>query len=214
MAIALSTLVTRLQNMVPARDGVPGDYEQIVKDAVLQLAQDVPMVRYAKISIVSGTATYTLANDFVDMILLESAYNPDGIIISDAGLIPVSVGYEEVYEIVNGQITITPTPQYTVERDYKYLAGYYLDGSEIYQNLSENAARLAMYYAQYTALNEIATSVSGGAFQYSIGDESVNKTRIGAEYRAQADRMLTQYQNATRTQVGHGLRMRYNSLGQ
>ena len=213
MAITLASLVTRLQNMVPARDGVPADYEQIVKDAVLQVSQDVPAIRYAVLSIVPGVATYDLADDFIDMILMESAWNPDGIIISDAGLIPTSADYEEVYAIVNGQITITPTPTYTVDRDYKYIAGFVLDGDEIYQNLSQNTARIAMYYAQYTALNEIATSASGGNFSYTIGDERVDKKGMTAGYMAQADRMLTQYQNAIKPHQTGGIRARYNRRG-
>lgn len=214
MTIALSTLTTRLENMVAARDSVPGDYAQIVKDAVSQLAQDVPIIRYDTISVVSGTATYTLADDFLYMIELESALNTDGIIISDSGLIPVSDTFDEVYEIVDGQITFTPTPTYTVTRDYRYCAGYVLDGSSIYQNLSENAARIALLYAQYLALNEIATSVAGGGWKYSIGDESVDKSRIATGYWTQADRMLTSYQQAIKGQKTTGMRARYNVLGQ
>jgi hypothetical protein len=171
------------------------------------------MVRYGTINVVSGTATYSLADDFATMINLESAIRPGGVIISDAGIIPVPDSYEEHHEIIDGEITFTPTPTYTVDLDYKYNARHVLDDSSIYQNLSENAARIAMIYAQYLAITEIATSVAGTGFKYTIGDESVDKSQMAAGYWKQADRLLTQYQNAIKPYKSVGMRATYNAQG-
>ena len=59
MTVPLADLVSRLQAAVPPRDGVPSssDYAQHVKDAVLQLGQDVPLRRTTALNVVRGTAT-------------------------------------------------------------------------------------------------------------------------------------------------------------
>lgn len=212
MAIELAALISRLQRAIPARDDVPSDYEQLIKDAVFQLASDVPLVRTGTLSIVNGTASYTLPDDFLFMILLESANNADGIINSAAGIIPVSASWEETYDIGGGAITFYPTPSYTMNRDYRYAAGYALNNGA-YDRMTENGARIALLYAQYLSLQAQATALAPAGWRYTIGDESVDKSNQAKSIQAQADMFLKQYQNAIKGLKGYGMAAKYNSLG-
>lgn len=214
MAIALSTLVDRLELLAPARDGVPteADYTQHVKDAVEQLSVDAPMIRLATLNVVSGTATYTLASDFLFLIGMESALNPSGIIIGDNGIIPVGDAFQEEQEITGGQITLYPTPGYTLSRDYKYSARHVLDSGS-YTRLTENGARVALLYAQHLAMSQQANGMAGSGWKYQIGDEMVDKTRQADGLRNQALTLLDQYQRAIQPMKGYGSRATYNSQG-
>lgn len=213
MGVSLSTLTGRLGEKVPARNGVPADYDQICQEAVLQLGQDVPLIRTATLSIVSGTATYSLPTDFLFLIELEGLASPDGVIIGDSGLIPVSATWEERYYIGGGEITFDPTPTYSVSRDLRYGAVYELDDSNVYQRLTENGARVALLYGQYLALMEQANAVAGNAWRYQIGDEMVDKTKQGEGLRQMGEAALRRYEAAvkplkaygSRSRVGYGL---------
>lgn len=209
MAVTLADLVGRLQRSVPARNGVPStdDYTQHVKDAVLQLSTDVPLVRLAELSIVNGTATYNLATDFLFLVELEGIASADGIIISDAGLIPVSALWEESYYIDGSTITFDPVPTYTMSRNYRYGALYELSGavdSETYARMTQNGARFALLYAEYLALAQQANAVAGDGWKYQIGDEMVDKSNQGRGLLGQAQGLLTQYESAIKTQKGYG----------
>lgn len=219
MAMTLAALVSRLQSAVPARSSVPStdDYEQHVQDAVLQLATDVSLIRVATLLVVSGTATYNLASDFLFLIELEGVASPDGVIISDAGLIPVSAEWDEEYFIDGSTITFDPTPTYTMSRDYRYAALYELTGSvgsETYARLTPNGARVALLYAQYLAVTQQAAVVAGDGWKYQIGDEMVDKSGQGRGLLGQAAGLLGQYQMAVQGLRGHpGGTARYTSLG-
>lgn len=215
MAVTLADLKSRLQSAVPARGSVPssGDYEQHVKDGVLQLSSDVPLVRVATLSIVNGTATYNLASDFLFLVELEGIASADGVILSDAGIVPVSALWEESYTVDGSTISFDPTPTYTMSRDYRYAALYELTGSpgsETYSRLTLNGARVALLYAQYLALTQQANVVAGDGWKYQIGDEMVDKSNQGRGLLGQAAGLLTQYQMAVGQQrKGYGSRERY-----
>lgn len=212
MAVTLAALVTRLQSSVPARDGVPaaGDYAQHVKDGVLQLSQDVPLIRRATLAVVSGTASYTLPTDLLYLIEMPSLSTPDGVLVTDGGLIPVGTGWAEEYYIEGSSLIFSPvTPGYTVSRGYRYAAGYVLtggSGSETYAALNENGARVALLYAQYLALTQQASVVAGDGWKYQIGDEMVDKSNQGRGMLGQALGALANYQNAVRQLKGYGSR--------
>lgn len=214
MAVSLESMVSRLENQVPARNGVPADYEQVVQDAVLQLSQDVPRVAVGTLSVVAGTATYDLPSDFLFLIQLESLSNPDGIIISDAGIIPIPVHWEEQYYVDGAEITFDPTPTYTLTRQYRYAALYELDSNDVYQKLTTNGARVALLYAQYLALTEQANAVAGDGWRYRIGDEEVDKSKQGDGLGKRAQGLLDAYQREVKAQKGYGSRARYNVLGE
>jgi len=191
MAIVAADLVTRLQAAVPARDGVPasGDYTQHVSDAVEQLSADVPMLRYATLTVVSGTAAYALADDFLFLIRMETASNPTGI--------PVRADGQtwEQFEITGETITFFPTPDYTVERGYRYGARHVV-ASGSYAYLTDAGAYMALLYAQSLALRQQANAVVGGGIKYQFGDEMVDKSKQADGIGKQADRLLDQYQRA------------------
>ena len=95
---------------------------------------------------VSGTAIYSLPNDFLRLISIEGLANPGGIINSVNGLIPVSADWEERHTIINGEITFYPTPTYTLARDFRYKAGLYLEKEESYPDMGEDEKRIKFYY--------------------------------------------------------------------
>lgn len=208
MAISLAALTERLQRLAPARNGVPSadDYEQHVRDAVQQLSMDAPRRVTATLSVVAGTATYTLPDDFLFIIVLPTLTAQEGVVISDSGIVVVPDGWREEINIVDGALTITPTPTHPHERRYLYAGGHVLDDEETYPHLNENAARIALLYAQYLVLTQQATVTAGDGWKYSIGDESVDKTAQGNGLRQQAGTLLTTYRREAQAQRGFGVR--------
>jgi len=181
MAKILADLVTELQSEVPAVNSVPtsAQYEKAVKDAVLEFSRRCGLVKISSLSIVAGTHTYTLASDFQNLIMLESVSGAGGVLISDAGLIPISADWEETYQIVNGQITFFPTPTYSMTREYRYKMAWVLTGSgadRTYAAMGDPEAQIVLIKAKALALEKRANAVSSsGAMQYSFGAVSVNK---------------------------------------
>ena len=190
--ISLAFLIKRLQTAVPESNGVPEDYEQLVKDAVTKLGEDVPLIAQATLTIIKGTASYTLPDDFLFMIDLPTTQGSSGVIVGDNGLIPLSADYSEDYAIAGNQVTFYPTPTYTATRDYRYAATYALVNGA-YPRLTQNGARVALLYAQHLALMEQATPAAGKGWKYQIGDEMVDKSNQGTKLRDQADGFLTRY---------------------
>lgn len=211
----LATLVNRLKRYVPARSSVPADddYEQIIKDAVWQLSQDLPILKTSTISVVSGIASYDLPTDFLSLIELSTAPGADGVYITDAGLIPLPVDIEPERITIDGdQLVIYPSPTYSVTRILRYAAGHVLADDE-YAKLTENGARVALLYAQYLALSQQANAVAGDGWSYAIGDERVDKSRQGQGLRDQADGILKQYHSVVHSQQGYGARARHTMSG-
>lgn len=210
MAVTLAALVARLQAQVPAKNSIPAstDYSQHVQDAVLQLSQDAPMRKYGTLSVVSGTADYALPSDFLFMIDLPTLGTEDGVMVNASGIIPLpSSWWAEDITIAGDTLTITPTPTYTLERSYRYAARHVLTGStgsETYAVLNENAARVALLYAQHLALSQQAVSVAGSAWKYSIGDESVDKSQQASGYKSAAEVALAGYRRAVAAHKGYG----------
>ena len=210
MAVTLAALVARLQAQVPAKNSIPAstDYSQHVKDAVLQLSQDAPMRKVGTLPVVSGTADYALPSDFLFMIDLPTLGTEDGVMVNASGIIPLpSSWWAEDITIAGDTLTITPTPTYTLERSYRYAARHVLTGetgSETYAVLNENAARVALLYAQHLALSQQAVSVAGSAWKYSIGDESVDKSQQASGYKSAAEVALAGYRRAVAAHKGYG----------
>jgi hypothetical protein len=200
MGISLAAMVERLQRLVPARNGVPSvvDYEQHVRDAVQQLSMDVPRRVTATLNVIAGTATYTLPADCLYVVVLPKSTST-GVIVTDAGIVFIPDDWREEINVVDGALIISPTPTFTHTRSYVYAGGYALDNGS-YVNLNENAARIALLYAQYLALTQQANVVAGDGWKYSIGDESVDKTGQASGLRQQADAMLMAYRKEVQTQ--------------
>lgn len=195
--ISLFDMTDRLEQMVPANNGVPANYNELVKAAVWQLSQDAPLMRRGSIAIVSGTAAYDLPADFLRMVDFPelSTRTVGDVMLTGNGIIPLSADFEEEYEIGGGQITFDPTPTYSMTRKFRYAAFYALSGDS-YTTLDGNMARIALMYAQYLAVTEQANKIISGSWKYTIGDEQVDKSRLGDQFTAQAKALLEQYQHA------------------
>ncbi len=209
MTIAIAQLADRLQRAVPARNGVPSDFERLAQDAVQQLSQDVPVITAATIQVTAGQATYELPVDFLYEIELAGLPVQGGVIVGGNGLIPVSSGWEEAHYIEGDKLRLDPVPAYTAARTLRY-AAQHVAVNGVYGRLSENGARVAMLYGQYLALLEQANATAGDAWSYKIGDESVDKRGQGAAIQAQASAALVNYQNAIRPLQGYGSRYKQN----
>ena len=177
----LAALIAELQSEVPALNSVPttAQYTQAVKDAVVEFSRKCGLTKFAELNIVSNTATYALADDFLKLVTLESLVGVDGIIITNSGIIPVSANWTEEYVIANKQITFKPTPTYTLTRDYKYKAAWILtgaSGSETYAAMGDDEAQIVLLKAKSLAKEKLANALaSGGGMKYSFGAVSVDK---------------------------------------
>lgn len=219
MSVSLSDLVSRLKLIVPPSSSYPADaqYEHAVTEAVLDYGQRVGMRRLTTISVVSGVATYTLPSDFIRIAKFPaiSQIARDGIIISGTGIIPTS-GFtvREYYSVRNQQLTISPTPTYTLERPLLYVAGFTLDNG-VYTDLTDSDARVLLHKAAELILMQIADGVARHGWSYSIGDESVNKTALAQTIREQATAERAMYEDALKSAVagsiGAGVRATYTA---
>ena len=181
MSKTLTELKAELESEIPAINSVPtsAQYEQAIKDAARAFSRKCGVAKFGELSIVSGTAAYALADDFLRLIWLEALTGVDGVIVSTGGLIPVAAGWEEEYTIVGGQITFVPTPTYSMTREYKYKSAWVLTGNspdETYATMGDQEAEIVMIKAKAIALEkqELALSAAGG-MKYSLGAVSVDK---------------------------------------
>jgi len=210
MSIPLSTLVDRLRADVPPRDGVPNDeqYPRCVKDAVADFGQKAGRSKVASVSVVSGTAAYTLPTDFVRLIQMDNLSSDGQVINRGGGLIPMGSGFSETWAISNGQLTFYPTPAYTMVRYFEYQAGWALDGSDNYTDIGEIEAGALIYLAQAKALSLQANVASKEAWSYQMGEARVSKERLAAELREQAKQARADYDAALVSYNGRSVGMR------
>lgn len=205
MAVSLASLVSKLRNAAPARDGVPDNqaYQQCVEDAVADFGRRKPAQKIVTLSIVSGTAEYDLPADFGRLVTMESLATTDGeIIISDAGIIPIDESWEERFTVAGLHITFYPTPFYTRGRDLWYQSVHVLDANESYPDLTSEDAQIVLLYAQSLALGTIANSTAGTGWKYQIGDEMVDKSGLGKGLREQSDWFEAKYLKAIQGAIG------------
>lgn len=203
MSVRLLDLVLRLQRSAPARNGVPDvdGYEQIVLDAVAQLSTDAPLRRLGSLATVGGQATYTAPDDFLFLIDVQRVTATD-VLLTDSGIVPLGDnGYVDQWEVDGNQIRVNPVPRFAMERTYRYAARHVLQDGTFYL-LNENAARVALLYAQYLVLLQQASATAGDGWKYSIGDESVDKTTQGNGLRQQADALLVAYRREVNSMRG------------
>jgi len=174
---------------VPAWNSSPTDdqYTQAVKDAVMDFNRRAPMQKVVTLSMVSGTATYALPDDYVKVIRVASLANPSGVILTDH-IIPVNAStWRERHMIAGKNITFYPMPQYTLARDVWYAAGHILDDSAAYPDMTDDTAYILLHKAQAICLRLQANKAATQAWSYSIGDESVNKAALADSLRKQAE---------------------------
>jgi len=213
---ALSVLVARLQEDVPARNGVPSadQAERAVVDAVADFSQRAGRLKIGTLSIVGGQASYSLPADFVSMVRLFSLFAEQGIINSGQGLIPVDARWKERYVIADGTITFYPTPTYSTSRDFEYKAGWFLDNTSAYDEMGDTEAGIVLILAAAKVLGFQANKAASDAWMYQVGDERVSKERLSEQLRLQSDAMQVKYAEALRSYKGKagvaGSRSRYD----
>lgn len=194
----LAALVALLQSEVPPVDSVPttAQYNQAVKDAVMEFSHQCGLTKIAALSIVSGTATYSLPADFLKLITLVALSGHDGVIISSSGLIPISADWEEDYTIVNKQITFFPTPTYSLAREFKYKAGWAMtgaSGSETYATMGDDEARIVLLKAKSIAVTKQNNATGGSPLKYSLGAVSVDNSAYVDSNASWADSLENEF---------------------
>lgn len=212
MSKYLNELVDQLVEDVPARDGVPSEdqYERMVTEAVRDFSRRCGIKRRASLSIVRGTATYDLADDFLKMIKLMSLTAAHGIINSPAGLIPVPEGFCEETIVDDGQITFYPTPQYSMTREYTYMAAWILtddDYGGLYARMNDEEADIILKLAKASALDLLWKQAAGGNFKYQIGDESYDMSNVGDDFEKSKNAAHADYENSCKVYNGNNGRM-------
>lgn len=193
---SLATLVARLQADVPADNSVPStaQYQQAIKDAVADFSRRTGRIKIGTLNIVAGTATYSLPADFQKMIELLD-FNYSGTIVTDV-LIPMDAKFMAEKTIVtNGQITIYPTPAYTMDRDFRYKAGWVLSG-DTFSEMGALEEDIVMLKAQSLAMEKQANVPSSGMDKYSFGAVSVDKSGEGDEKRKNSEKREKAYEIA------------------
>ncbi len=180
----LSDLVARLESEVAAVNGTPSaeQYETCIKDAVKDFSERCGTEKIATLNIVSGTSTYSLPDDFLEMIQLADFSQDGRVMVTSQGILPLGESYEERYLYRFGAITIYPTPSYTMARDYRYKAGWALTtandeyASEEYADLGEREARIVLLKAKQKAMDLIARAqMNAGGLKYSLGAVTIDK---------------------------------------
>lgn len=200
MTKTLADLVSELQEDVPAVDGVPSDaqYERAVKEAVDEFSRRCGVVKNGSIPVVSGSASYALPDDFLELIEIEDPFEHEhGAIVTATGIIPFSEmnPFEEDLSIQNGILTIDPTPSYTMTRYIEYKAAWVLDDQDAYP-LTEAEARIVLKKAQSLALEKLANANAAAGFKYSVGNMSVDKSGVADGYSKRAETLDAQFAQA------------------
>ncbi len=216
MSVARLVLIERLREEVAPVSSEPAwdQYDRAVRDAVADYSRRRPNTKLYELSIVSGTATYTLPVDFLKVITLESLWSPDNVLVSDVGLVPVSATYEERHYIVNGEITLDPEPTYTTTRDLWYAAGHVLNSSDAYPDMTEEDAGMVLLKARAIALGMMAAAMASDILSYQVGDVRIEKGKTVEALREGAKALDEEYRERVAAAIGAvGLRGRYNWAG-
>jgi hypothetical protein len=185
MAKLLSELVDELVEQVPPVDGVPSteQYRGAVKDAVAEFSRRCGTTKIATLNVVAGTAVYTLPADFLTLISLTSLFAIDGVINTSTGLIPVVDGFDEKFTIRGKTITFTPTPTYSLAREFRYKAGWALShaddtdySDDEYADMGEEEAQIVLINAKANAIAKQVNAEAGAGMKYSLGAVSVDNS--------------------------------------
>lgn len=198
MTITLASLIARLEADAPAVSGVPSaaQYAQAVKDAVADLSRRASVPRQTTLSVVSGTASYTLPSDCIKLIRLSQIGVPvqDNVWITPAGLVPMSGSYREQITISGDQLIIYPTPTVSADRTLLYAAGDALNvAGDAYDTLSEQRASIALLHARAACLERIASSPGGQAQKISGLGYTIDSSSSASGQRSEASGLRSEY---------------------
>lgn len=211
MAKSLIGLIAELKNQVDQQDDYPTDdqYRQAVVDAVRDLNTRLPYRNEVELSIVSGTAAYTLPADFFRVIRFESPYyDGGGTVITGSGIIPrskIGKNRDEWFKVFNGTMTLVPTPTYDDTRRLWYQAIHVLDEDDEYPNMDDWWAGIMLIQARSILLSLLAGSLSqsgAGLESYQLGDFRIERGKGIERMREESKRAHEEYIQAVRDAKG------------
>lgn len=209
MAVALSDLTSWLDVALPNLTGP--QTVSAVKSAVSAFSNKAGMVKRVAISVVTGTATYELPDDFISLIKLERMTALGDVWVQGNGtLIPTANSRAEKATVAGRNIVFVPTPQYTTTRYVWYRAGYALtDGT--YEDMTEEMAEIIKVKAQANGLRFLATSNATDGWKYSIGDVMVDKSNLSRGLRESAGELDREFDAMVKAFIGPvGIRAEYD----
>lgn len=198
MSTSLAEMAARLEQKVPQRNGAPASYHATVREAVAHFGQGAPLIRQVDLDIVAGVAGYALPADFAKVIGLSiGAVVPGAVIVSANGLIPTSPTrpIRPSFTIRDGQIMFDPVPTFGAVWTLRYAAKF-VESAGVFPALDDNGARIALLYAAYLALSEQAHTLATEAWSYTIGAETIDRSKLAQSVRAEADKALQAYRDA------------------
>jgi hypothetical protein len=187
MAVRLFDLLHELEGLVPAQDGTPStaQYLNQVKDAAVALSHKAGMKKLFEFNVVSGTAEYTLPDDFLKLIKFEELTGQyPGLLVQESGLVPLNTLAVTNQCVIAGRtLTIVPTPTYSLTRYLWYKAGHVLtrdeDDREVYEDMTYEVSRLVLAKATASAWRVVGGRVARDqAWKYQIGDVMIDKTNL------------------------------------
>ena len=206
MSIPFDQLTSQLEGLVPAVSGTPSpsQYSDAVRDAVYAFSEKAGHMRIHEFSVVSGTATYDLPNDFISLIELAPAFGGarvNNVAVTAAGIVPLSqLGQEEIYNINGHTITFYPTPAYNADRWLRYKAAHVPDAEGNYLYLTEQTAGIVLLKAQAYAWRTVGARVGRQGWKYTFGDVTIDKSNLGSsinkwatEFEADFDARIKRY---------------------
>lgn len=215
MSYTLADLIARLLSDVPAVNGRPTaeQYDAAVRSAVGQFSNRSGMVKRVQINVVSGTASYTLPDDFLNLIKFDDVVEGSVLVQPGGGLIPLGPGFAlERYTIAGRTLTLIPTPGYTLTRGIWYKAGHALDASDAYPDMTEDMADIVLVKAAANALRYLGVGVAGDGWKYSIGDVAIDKSGQPRSYREIANTLDAEFDQRVKDFVGPvGVRATYST---
>ena len=210
MAVTLAALTTRLSDEVTAVDSVPsaGQYSSAVKDAVAAFSNRTGFKKLHEFSVVSGTAAYTLPDDYLKLIKFESLYGNGAWygddLVTGQGIIPMnSAMYEERHTIAGKTLTLHPTPTYSSTRYLWYKAGHTLDGDQAYPDMTDEMIPIVIAKAQANIWRMIAARVSrSDGWKYQVGDVMIDKSNVGKALSTWVSDYDTEFEALVKAYVG------------
>lgn len=195
MAIELSTLTARLAALIS--DLTEDQYKSIVIQAVTAFNLRTAQQKRGSLSVVNGTATYTLPADFLAWSYWEPLDMVDNTVISGQGLIPLNqASLNERVQVLGNQLTIYPTPRYTMTRYYWYRGGHSLSEGA-YPYMTDWEAELVLIKAQANALRAAMSGKAGEGWSYKFGDVTINKGTLARSMREAAEALDREFDRQT-----------------
>jgi len=195
MAYLLSALTARVTADVPAYNSVPStaQYQQAVKDAIDAYSLRNPIVDTATLSLVADTADYDLPTDFLEVIRMRA---------------PELADYDaEEWEVKgDGTVTFYPTPDSAHDYLLRYCARHV--GTAVadpsYADLTDTDARVLLFLAKAYCLQLQAHKAARDAWQYTEGDQAVNKVAQSAAFKTMKKEALDDYERELKEVPTHG----------